>query len=188
MAVRKKKAAEALPALFHHKWSVPALAALHELGGGAKFVTLQSSLGTTRDSLRRTLAFMAGGGLVTRNPGYGHPMRPEYVLTPAGRRLAPACARLVKTLEQLKAEEVGRRKWVLPVALALATAGGRFNRMRAALGGVTPRALASALRDLRGAGIVERLLVDDTPPRTEYRLTRRGKRLTPAVRKLAEVS
>ncbi len=27
-------------------------------------------------------------GLVIRNPGYGHPLRPEYILTPEGHAAA----------------------------------------------------------------------------------------------------
>jgi DNA-binding HxlR family transcriptional regulator len=172
---------DTLPGLFHHRWAVPTLAALEKLGGGAKLVTLQRKLGASRELLKGTLAALIEARVVSRNPGYGHPMRPEYLLTPAGRQLAPACARLVEKLRRLGIQDVGLRKWSLPVAHALATAGGRFNRLRAALGDVTPRALAQALRDLQRVGLVERRLVDDNPPRTEYQLTRAGQHLTPAV-------
>jgi DNA-binding HxlR family transcriptional regulator len=170
-----------LPGLFHHRWTVPTLAALDELGGGAKLVTLQRKLGASRELLKRTLGVLGEARLVARNPGYGHPMRPEYVLTAAGRLLAPACARLLERLQRLGVAEVGLKKWSLPVALALATASGRFNRVLAALEGVTPRALAQALRDLQEVGLVERRLVDGHPPRTEYRLTHKGRHLTPSV-------
>ena len=69
-----------LPALLHHRWAVPILAVLHR-EKGAKFVTLGSRLGVSRDSLRRSLDRLTQQRLVRRNPGYGHPMRPEYVLT-----------------------------------------------------------------------------------------------------------
>jgi len=164
---------------------VPTLAALDEQGGEAKLVTLQRRLGASRELLKRTLLFLIDARLVLRNPGYGHPMRPEYLLTPAGRVLAPACARLLKRLDRLGIEEIGLKKWSLPVADALATADGRFNRIRAILSGVTPRALAQALRDLQMAGLVERRLIDDSPPRTEYRLTRAGLGIAPLVRALA---
>ncbi len=177
-----------LPGLFHYRWAVPTLAALQRLGGGAKFVTLQRSLGASRDSLKRTLLALIDSGLVMRNPGYGHPLRPEYVLTTAGRGVASASAALVETLQKLDVEDVALRKWSLPLVHALATTAGRFNLVRASLGEVTPRALALALRDLQAAGLVERRLVDDNPPRTEYRLTRRGRRLSPATLALARAA
>src|SRR5947207_13068422 len=67
--------------LFHHRWAVPVLAELRR-ERGSRFVTLANRIGVTRDSLRRTLSALIDDGLVERNPGYGHPLRPEYVLTP----------------------------------------------------------------------------------------------------------
>jgi DNA-binding HxlR family transcriptional regulator len=181
----RARPAVSLPELCHHRWAIPALAALHRLGGGAKFITLQYALGTGRDSLVRTLDGLLTAGLALRNPGYGHPMRPEYLLSPAGKRLAPACLKLVELLDRTGTTELALNKWSLPVLYALAQAGGRFNALRAQLPGITPRALALALRDLELAGLVTRTLVDDHPPRTEYGLTRRGKGLLPLLNGLA---
>jgi DNA-binding HxlR family transcriptional regulator len=41
--------------------------------------------------------------------------------------------------------------------------------------------LACRLRDLERAGIVERTVLPDSPPRVEYRLTERGHALGPLV-------
>jgi DNA-binding HxlR family transcriptional regulator len=188
MKKQQGQSASSLTGLFHHRWAVPALAALSTLGGGAKFVTLQMNLGVSRDSLKRTLVALVDAGLIARNPGYGHPMRPEYVLTAVGKQVAPACAAVVEKLQRLGIEDIGLKKWSLPVAHALVAADGRFNRLCAALGEVTPRALAQALRDLQQVGLVKRLLVDDNPPRTEYQLTRRGRRLTSVMVELAQVT
>lgn len=185
MTDANRNSSASLPRLFHHRWAVPTLAALDATGGAAKFVTLRNRVGASRDSLRRTLRALIDAGLVRRNPGHGHPMRPEYMLTRLGRRLAPASATLLDELESLGIEEIALNKWSLPVACALEAAGGRFGRVRAALGEVTPRALARALRDLQRAGIVERRLVDGYPPYTEYRLTGRGRRLKALVLPLA---
>ncbi len=179
MAKTVGKSASTLPGLFHYRWAVPTLAALSALGGNAKFVTLQRSLGANRNSLKRTLAALINARLISRNPGYGHPMRPEYLLTPAGNQAARAAAALVENIERLGIIDIGLNKWSFPVAHALATTGGRFNRILAVLTNITPRALAQALRDLQVAGLVKRLLVDDNPPRTEYRLTQPGQLLMP---------
>ena len=45
------------------------------------------------------------------------------------------------------------------------------------LGPVPPATLASRLLELEGADVLERVIVDARPPRVEYRLTARGRRL-----------
>jgi len=167
-----------LVALLHHRWAVPVVAEVHRTSG-ARFVTLARRLGVSRDSLRRTLAALDAEGLVVRNPGYGHPMRPEYILTRQGRQVAPWCARAQRVVRALGAEDVAFRKWSLVVALALGEGNRRFSELRAFLPGITARALALALKNLQAAGLVERVVVDAYPPTPVYRLTRRGRRLAP---------
>lgn len=162
-----------LVALFHNRWSVPILAELHRQRG-SRFVTLTRTLGLSRESLRRTLAALIDGGLVGRNPGYGHPLRPEYVLTRAGEALARACTPLVEQLRRRNLEDVGLKKWSMPVVFALAEGPRRFSELRDGLEGVSPRALTLALKDLEAAGLVDRRVTDDYPPATIYRLTRTG--------------
>lgn len=175
---RREPPAKDLSGLFHFRWSIPTLAAFAAGGNQAKFVALQNRLGASRGSLQRALAALIKAGLVRRNSGYGHPMRPEYLLTASGRTVAEASAALLERIEHLKIADVALKKWSLPVVHAVASAGGRFNRLQAELGGVTPRALAQALRDVQKAGLVERQLIDDSPPRAEYALTNEGHRLT----------
>jgi DNA-binding HxlR family transcriptional regulator len=157
--------------LFHYRWAAPVLAELrHERG--SRFVTLTNRLDVTRDSLRRTLDALCNDGLVERNPGYGHPLRPEYVLTGEGERVAAVCDRLLGVLDGL--EDVALRKWSMPVVHALGGGPRRFSELRGLLAGVSPRALALALKDLQKAGLVERAVTNDYPPGTLYRLTPRA--------------
>ena len=132
---------EELIALCHHRWSAPVLA---ELGRtrGARFVVLVNSLGVGRASLQRTLTALVELGLVRRNPGYGHPLRPEYLLTPQGEEAASRCGRLLAAADGKAG--VLLRKWSLPVLLAL-RGNERFSELREALPGITARALARAL-------------------------------------------
>ena len=183
-----KATPDPLVRLFHFRWSVPTLAAFDDFGGQAKFVMLQRRLKVNRGSLQRTLAALIAARLVERNPGYGHPMRPEYLLTPAGRRVATASAVLMAQIERLGITEIALRKWSLPVALALATSDGRFNRLQEELGTVTTRALAQALKDLQRAGLIVRQLVDESPPRADYRLTEAGHRMADVTRALARAA
>ncbi len=162
--------------LLHRRWSVPLLAEL-DRDAGCKFVTLARRLEVSRDSLARTLEALIEHGWIARNPGHGHPMRPEYILTAGGARLAPWCRRAVDVLRRLGLEEVGLRKWSLPVAYLIQSGRRRFSELKAGAPGLTARALTLALKDLSAAGIVERLVTHDYPPATHYRLTPRGRRL-----------
>lgn len=165
-----------LVALFHNRWSVPILAELHRQRG-SRFVTLSRTLGLSRESLRRTLAALIDSGLVGRNPGYGHPLRPEYVLTTAGQRIGASCRPLIEQLRRGSLEEVGLKKWSMPVVFTLAEGPLRFSELREQLEGVSPRSLALALKDLEEAGLVDRRVTEDYPPSTMYRLTERGRPL-----------
>jgi DNA-binding HxlR family transcriptional regulator len=159
-----------LVVLFHNRWSVPILAELHRQRG-SRFVTLTRTLGMSRESLRRTLAALMDGGLVGRNPGYGHPLRPEYVLTRAGTAIAAPCRPLVDTIRRRGLEEIAFKKWSLPAVYALGSEPRRFSELRELLPGISPRALTLALKDLEGAGLIERRVTSDYPPATIYRLT-----------------
>ena len=173
--------------LFHHRWVPPILAELHR-SRGSRFVALVHRLGVGRETLARTLGVLVEDDLVARNPGYGHPLRPEYVLTEAGFRVAPSCVELLQILERLDAADPGLKKWSMPVAAALAgEERRRFSDMQQALPGVSGRALAFALKDLIRAGLVERTVLEDYPPATLYRLTPRARLLRPILSRLAEV-
>ena len=129
----------------------------------------------SRDALRQTLDSLIALGLVIPNPGYGHPARPEYILTHEGRQAAPECARLVEHVRQTGLDAVAFKKWTLPTVAALRRPQ-RFAEVRRTVG-ATARALTLTLKDLVDAGLVERRVHDDFPPRTSYRLTLMGRAL-----------
>jgi DNA-binding HxlR family transcriptional regulator len=164
--------------LCHHRWALPVLAEI-ERTRGSRFATLSGRLGVSSESLRRTLRALIAAGLVERNPGYGHPLRPEYVFTTAGRRLGPKAARLVARLNGY--EETALKKWSLPVLAAL-DAPRRFSELRAALPGATPRAVTLALKDLSAVGLVRRTVTDDYPPAVVYELTDAARPIAAAAR------
>jgi DNA-binding HxlR family transcriptional regulator len=160
-----------LIALFHHRWAVPALVLLADRKG-MRFVELQRKLDVGRDSLRRGLGTLLDLGYAHRNEGYGHPLRPEYVITSDGSAVAALARRVVGS----RARETLLRKWSVPV-LAELSAPRRFSELRTALPGITPRALALALRDLEGARLVTREVRPTRPPSTVYRTTAAAERL-----------
>lgn len=164
---------EELIALCHHRWSTPVLAELGQTRG-TRFVVLANRLGVGRTSLRRTLDALVELGLVRRNPGYGHPLRPEYLLTPEGEEAAARCERLLAAVNGKR--DIVLRKWSLPVLLALGRQA-RFSELRDALPGVTARALALALKDLERAGLVDRRVEETYPPTAVYAPTAEAARL-----------
>jgi DNA-binding HxlR family transcriptional regulator len=164
--------------LFHHRWNVPALAALGS--AGRRFVMLQNTLDASRDALRSSLDALVGAGFVKSNPGYGHPLRPEYVLTELGAALAHACTRYRDTAEELDVSAIAYRKWTAAVLLALREGSSGFNAIQGALGTISPRALTQALKTLAESDLVTRTVEDGYPPRPIYTLTPAGHRLAEA--------
>ena len=75
------------------------------------------------------------------------------------------------------AELLGRR-YALAIVYASRSGASRFNEFRQVLGAVPPGTLSARLDELAEAGVLERRIIDARPPRTEYVLTDRGKRLS----------
>ena len=165
-----------------HRWALPILTQLAATGG-SRFTPLANELGLSRDALRRTLDALIAANLVMRNPGYGHPTRPEYVITEHGRQIAPVCARLLQELRGRGLEDVVLKKWSMPVLEALSTES-RYGELRRAVG-ATPRAFTFALKELVGRGLVERRVHAGFPPSTTYRLTPTSRTLRRHVHQLA---
>jgi DNA-binding HxlR family transcriptional regulator len=170
--------------LSRHRWALPIVVHL-DATGGSRFVPLANQLGLSRDALRRTLDALIAAEVVVRNPGYGHPTRPEYILTDKGRRLAPACAGVLRELQRRGIEEVVLKKWAMPIVAAL-EGESRYGELRRIVG-ATPRALTLALKELVTHGLVERQVHEGFPPSTTYRLTRESRTLRKQVTRLAAV-
>lgn len=72
---------------------------------------------------------------------------------------------------------IGRR-YALGLLSLIANRGTvRFGELRSRLGDVSSSTLAARLADLEEAGLIERAVHPDTPPRVEYSLTSRGREL-----------
>jgi DNA-binding HxlR family transcriptional regulator len=172
--------------LFHHRWAVPMLAEMHRCGG-VRFVQFVNGMGIPRDTVRRTLEVMVRWRLVKRNPGYGHPLRPEYILTRRGARVGSVCADLMAVIRRLGIQDEAQHKWTMPVLYRLGNSarGQRFSQLEESLPGVTPRALAMALKEMKGVGLIERRVVDTYPPSSLYQLAPKGRRTLPLLMKLS---
>ncbi|PPD15522.1 MAG: transcriptional regulator [Methylobacterium sp.] len=75
--------------------------------------------------------------------------------------------------------EIVGSKWALLCLYALDDGPVRFNALERRLVGVTQKMLSETLRKLERAGLVERHVFAEIPPRVEYQLTPLGMSLKP---------
>lgn len=77
------------------------------------------------------------------------------------------------------------RRWTISILYASYDGAMRFNEFRQALVSIPPATLANRLEELEEAGVLERVVIADRPPRVEYRVTSGGRALRPVVEALA---
>jgi DNA-binding HxlR family transcriptional regulator len=75
---------------------------------------------------------------------------------------------------QRGSELLGRR-WTGVILYMLLQKPHRFNELLSAIPGISDRLLTERLRELDDNGLVERLVIPDSPVRVEYRLTEAGR-------------
>ena len=92
------------------------------------------------------------------------------------RHLPPVCHRY-----QRAAELLGRR-WSAAVIRAAMEGPARFTEIRGSVDGLSARLLAERLRELEGAGLMERREIGGGG--VEYRLTEKGQALSRVVREI----
>jgi DNA-binding HxlR family transcriptional regulator len=166
------------------RWVTPALAMLHDRKG-EKYVTLWRGLGASQRGIRTALDATIARGWVERNPGYGHPMRPEYVLTKKGMAIGEACSQIMKGLEGVPWKEL--TKWSMAVIYVLRFGPYRFNQLASVLEGITDRALVMCLKPLVSHGLVLRQVDDSFPPSVMYSLTPTGETVLRPISRLAKL-
>lgn len=146
---------------------------------GVRSAALAARLGISRSMLAAVLGRLLDKGWLARNPGHGHPLRPEYVLTEAGRPVGAWCERVMEERRRLGLDGLGR--WALPVVGLLDRRWERFSWMEDRLSPISPRSLSLALKQLLEVRLLDRRLEDSFPPRPLYGLTGRGQRLARAM-------
>ena len=83
-------------------------------------------------------------------------------------------------------EIIGER-WTMLILRDLIIEGPRkFQDFERSLGGISPNTLSARLKQLEEHGIVERRFYEQHPPRAEYLLTEKGRRLSPVLKALYE--
>lgn len=77
-------------------------------------------------------------------------------------------------------------KWKGIVLYYLLDGRLRFSELKRQVGDVTQRMLTKQLRELEAAGLVNRIVYAEVPPRVEYELTKEGKSLEPILAALKD--
>lgn len=79
------------------------------------------------------------------------------------------------------------RAWTIPVLKALGEKSpSRFNELKRKIKNVSSTSLSERLSSLEGEGILQRVVIPETPPRVEYSLTAKGMELYTIVVELGD--
>ena len=77
-------------------------------------------------------------------------------------------------------------RWSTRIVRDLLPGKQRYSQLLASLEGISPKVLAARLRFLESEGILIKTIYPEVPPRTEYELTPRGRRLQGVIQAMAE--
>ena len=127
-------------------WSLNILAHLHS-GVPGRQATLLAATSASRTSFASSLDHLLQLGLLEKNPGHGHPLRPEFRLTMQGTAIAEAASKIIEAVPDDKEFALLRRSWTVPI-LAVTATPKRFSTIKSDLGKITDRALSKSLCDL----------------------------------------
>ena len=153
-------------------WALPILSSLHS-GVAGRQAPLLAATGASRTAFAQSMEHLIEMGLVERNPGYGHPLRPEFRLTQMGGAAA-VIANRVRSVSTEEDWRLLRRSWTLPVLTSLRTPS-HFNEIKRSLPSITDRALSQSLKSMEARSWVHRS-VDGAarPPRSIYSAVNTG--------------
>ena len=84
------------------------------------------------------------------------------------------------------AVEIIGRRWSGAILRAMLAGATRYTDIVAAVPKLSDRLLSERLKEFEAVGIVDRVVIPDTPVRVEYHLTQKGAELEPAFRELAD--
>lgn len=153
-------------------WALPILSNMHA-GIAGRQAPLLVATGASRTAFAQSMDHLITMGLVERNPGYGHPLRPEFRLTPLGITAAEI-ANKIQNVSADQDQDLLRRSWTLPVLTSLHSSS-HFNDIKRRLPRITDRALSQSLKSMEVRSWVRRS-VDETarPPKSIYEAVNTG--------------
>jgi len=84
-----------------------------------------------------------------------------------------------------KASGVLSGKWTTLIVRDLLSGKKRYSELQRSLAGISPRMLAARLSEMETAGLISKTIYPTVPPKTEYELTRKGRRIEPVIAAMA---
>lgn len=161
-------------------WSLPILALMHT-GTPGRQASLLSASGAGRTAFAQSLGHLIELGLLERNPGHGHPLRPEYRLTHKGVEIAIAADKIKNAVPQPSERVLLRRAWTVPV-LCVSQEPRCFTDIKNELTSITDRALSQSLKQLQEhKWLLRKVDTDIRPPRPIYQAANIGAQISQAV-------
>ncbi len=161
-------------------WSLPILSSMFN-GVPGRQAALIAATGAGRTAFAQSLTHLVELGLMERNPGYGHPLRPEFRLTAMGQEAAEMASQIVQNIGSGD-EKLIRKTWTVPILVTLQQPL-HFNEIGRRLVTVTDRALSQSLRSMEDRSWVERQVDDSArPPRSIYGAVNAGQVLSDIAR------
>ena len=135
-------------------WSLNILALLHT-GVPGRQAPLLAATSASRTAFAASLDHLVRLELIERNPGHGHPLRPEFRLTAQGKEAARTASAIVNTVPAGAEFRLVRKTWTVPI-LALTGTPHRFSAIKSVLTPITDRALSSSLHQLEEQNWIRR--------------------------------
>lgn len=157
-------------------WALTALG-LMENGISGRVSPLAAAAGCGRTSMSASVEHLVLLGLLEKNPGHGHPLRPEYRFTSQGAKIAEWALELDSFVKSDDEKILLRNKWTLPL-LSCIDDEARYSEIRRQLIPVTDRALSASLGKLTNSDWLKRKVKGSTsPPIVSYCTLNKGKKL-----------
>lgn len=154
-------------------WSLTALGLMAD-GIAGRTSPLAAAAGCGRTAMQASITHLVEIDLLERNPGYGHPLRPEFRLTTQGEPIADWASTLNTIIRSTADRRLLRTKWTLPLISCLPERT-RYAELRRQLTPVTDRALSLSLGQLSERRWISRQVSTDlSPPAVSYLLEKKG--------------
>ncbi|MCC3861769.1 winged helix-turn-helix transcriptional regulator [Emcibacteraceae bacterium Y4] len=155
---------------------MPILSSLYE-GVPGRQAPLLKATGASRTAFAQSIAHLIDIGLLERNPGYGHPLRPEFRLTDTGKTAALIASK-IPVISEKEDKVLLRRSWTLPILSSLQKPA-HFNEIKRNLPSITDRALSQSLRSMEDRKWVKRDVIEEArPPKPIYQSINMGETIS----------
>ena len=143
-------------------------------GTPGRQAALLSATGAGRTAFRQSLDHLISIGLLERNPGHGHPLRPEFRLTAEGAEAARVAHNVESLVKHRTEQNLLRRAWSLPI-LAASRTPLYFGEIKESLPRITDRSLSQSLKLLEDHRWLRRNVdVSERPLRAKYQAALTG--------------